>query len=204
MSGDRSGGGRLLQKSTLILPSLLAGLLAAGPVVAATPGEFVTLLAGRTPGAGKTFACFTHVYDEAHLAAHPGQNVAALRVLAVVYSRLDYAYQLRIGVELRGAQKFSTVAECGDGNTPNNIKRAAICAGIGGEARLAIENKNTIQVTLPATTELWREVGAPPGKSVKNAFGEDDRHFRLTRTHLADCDGEAIGEEEKTLLDKDR
>jgi hypothetical protein len=48
----------------------------------------VKFLAGKPPAEGKTFACFTRNYDGPHLAAHPGQNVTAVRMLVTVYSNL--------------------------------------------------------------------------------------------------------------------
>ncbi len=177
-------------------------LAAVSSANAAEPGPFVTRLMGRAPGEGKTFACFTRVYDDRHLVAHPQQNVASLTLLAVAYSSLQYGYQLRIGLRFRDrAEPLSTVAECGVSRARNSLRHGAICAGIGGTTRLAIENRRSILLRLPVGANLWRP--GPPGQStVDDAFGADDKPFRLYRAALSHCDDQAIGVEEKALLDR--
>jgi hypothetical protein len=183
----------------------LVGLTLVSSTKAAEPGKFVTFLAGQTPGEGKTFACFRRAYDHAHLSAHPQQNVTAVRMLVTVYSKLDYGYQLRIGLQFRDrAESLSTVAECGNGREQDALPKAAICAGIAGRVLLAIENKNSVQLSLPLATGLWRPGPPQPNNTVKDAFAEDDKHFRLYRAPLAQCDGQAIDDQEKALLDRDR
>lgn len=185
--------------------SLVFAVSAAFSVLAAGPSRFVTFLAGQKPGQGKTFACFIRTYDEAHLAAHPEQHVTAVRMLVTVYSNLDYGYQLRLGLNVRDRPApLESVAECGNGSTRDRLDRAAICAGIGGKVRLAIENKNAIQLSLPLNTDLWAPRPGEKSDIVQGAFAEDDKHFRLTRAPLSHCDDQALDAEEKALLDRDR
>ncbi|MDI9849741.1 hypothetical protein QM467_16970 [Rhodoblastus sp. 17X3] len=96
------------------------------------------------------------------------------------------------------------MAECGNGQVRDRLDRAAICAGIGGKVRLAIENSNIVQLSLPLDTDLWAP--APNRKSdvMQNPIAEDDEHFRLTRASLSQCDDQALDAEEKALLDRDR
>ena len=195
-------GGMMMRVSALFC---LLGLALIAPAQAAQPTEFVTFLAGKKPGQGKTFACFTRTYDEAHLAAHPQQSVTAVRMLVTVYSNMDYGYQLRLGLNVRDrAERLDSVAECGNGSVRDRLDRAAVCAGIGGKVLLAIENKNVVQLSLPLGTDLWAPGQGQTSDIVKNAFAEDDKHFRLTRAPLAQCDDQALDDQEKTLLDKDR
>ncbi|MBV8473321.1 MAG: hypothetical protein JO107_17150, partial [Hyphomicrobiales bacterium] len=49
----------------------------------AAESDFVARLMGAPPGKTAAFACFTRVYDPAHLAAHPQQNVKTMMLLAV-------------------------------------------------------------------------------------------------------------------------
>ena len=183
----------------------LTSLVLVSRTQAASPNRFVTTLAGRTPGEGKTLACFARDYDAAHLAAHPHQNVASIHALVVVYSNMDYGYQLRIGLHLRdNPEALSTVAECGNGEKRDKLQRAAICAGIGGHVLLAVENRNFVQLSIPRSTGLWHSGPPQPNNLVQNAFGEDDRHIRLRRAPLAQCVDQALDDQEKALLAKDR
>jgi hypothetical protein len=183
----------------------LLGLALVAPAQAATPSKFVTYLAGKKPGAGKTFACFTRSYDQTYLDAHPQQNVTAVHMLVTVYSNMDYGYQLRLGFFIRGrADRLDSVAECGNGKVRDRLDRAAICSGIGGKALLAVENRKAVQLSLPRDTDLWAPRPGQHSDIVKNAFAEDDKHFRLMRTPLAQCDDQALDDEEKTFLDQDR
>ena len=126
-------------------------------------------------------------------------------MLATVYSRLDYGYQLRIGLKFRDrAEPLSTVAECGSGKERNSLQNAAICAGIGGDVRLAVENRKSVQLRLPLATGLWRPGPPQPDNPVIGAFAEDDGHFRLTRAPLSQSEDKAIDAAEKAVLDPDR
>ena len=126
-------------------------------------------------------------------------------MLVTVYSKLDYGYQLRIGLQFRDrVESLSTVAECGNGRERDALPKAAICAGIGGRVLLAIEDKNSVQLSLPLARGLWRPGPPQPNNTAKDAFAEDDKHFRLYRAPLAHCYGQAIDDQEKALLDRDR
>lgn len=177
---------------------------AAAPVRAGQPGRFVTQLIGRSPGPGKTFACFSRIYDDAHLAGHPAQNLRSIRVLAVSYSNLDYAYQLRMGFEFRGhPETLTSVAECGHDEP---VGESARCAGpVGGRTMgLSVEGHRSILLNLPDGAHLWKPGPPKPKDTVNDALGPDDKLIRLYRTHLADCADQSLDAEEKALLERDR
>ena len=114
-------------------------------------------------------------------------------------------YQLPIGLNFRDrAEPLSTLAEYGDGKERNSLQKAAICAGVGGDVRLAIENGKSVKLSLPLATGLWRPGPPQPDNPVNGAFAEDDRHFRLTRAPLSQCEDQAIDAAEKAVLDRDR
>ncbi len=69
----------------LLISVVLFCLATAASVQAVEPSRFLSDLMGRKPVAGKTFACYARVYDDAHLASHPRQNVRALQVLVTAY-----------------------------------------------------------------------------------------------------------------------
>ncbi len=190
------------------ISALLVGLTSSVPASAAEPSEFITHLMGRVPGQGKTFACFSHVYDDAHLGAHPQQNVRSMRVLIVAYSALQYAYQLRMGFEFRGRpETLTTVAECGPSvSEANSARGSAVCAGpVGGRSMsLSLEGEHSVLMTLPDGAHLWKPGPPRPNDTVNDAFGPNDKLFRLDRTALPLCDDQAIGAEEKAFLDESR
>ena len=194
---------------TLAIAAVLATLMTASAASAAGPSAFLARLMGRAPGEGKTFACFTRVYDGAYLAARPLQNVRAMDVLVVAYSTLDYGYQLRMGFRFRGrTEELTTVAECGGAGagSPDLLRGVAVCAGPigGGSMRVALDDDRSVLMTIPNGAHLWRPGPPNPKDTVNDAFGPDDKVFRLYRTDLSNCEEQAIGDEEKALLVRSR
>jgi hypothetical protein len=178
-----------------VLASLL-GLVAFSQARAAEPGEFVSVLAGKKPAAGKTYACFTRVFDAGYFSTHHFQRISAVRLLAVIDSAGDYGLQLRLGLNVRDqSDALSTGAECTRAQTPEKSDAPAICVGGSSRATLSIESKNSVRLTLSTFGQL-PEKGA--------GFVEDDKHFRLARAPLAKCDDQAEDAQEKALFDLDR
>ena len=171
---------------------------------AAEPSQFLTDLMGRKPVAGKTFACYAWVYDDAHLASHPGQNVRALQVLVTAYLiNGEIFYQLRMGLQLRDhPETFTTTGECGEGSVPDSVRRGAVCAGPGGAMRLSLDGKDSVLMSLPEGAELWPPGPPDPKNAVKDALGPDDKVFRLDRARLSDCEAQLFDDERKALLDR--
>ena len=114
-------------------------------------------------------------------------------------------YQLPIGLNFRDrAEPLSTLAEYGNGKKRNSLQKSAICAGVAGDVRLAIENGKSIKLSLPLAKGLWRPGSPQPDNPINGAVTEEDRHFRLTRAPLSQCEGHAIDAAEKAVLDRGR
>jgi hypothetical protein len=178
---------------TLAIAAVVASLVTASAASAAGPSAFLARLMGRAPEEGKTFACFTRVYDDAHLAAHPQQNARAMEALAVVYSAAAReSYQLRMGFRFRGRpEEFTTVAECG----------GAVCAGPPpGSMRVALDDDGSVLMNIPDGAHLWRPGPPDPKNTLDDAFGPDDKVFRLTRTDVSACAEQMFDYEKRTLL----
>ncbi len=108
----------------------LLGLAAFSAAKAGQPGEFVSILAGKKPIEGKTYACFARTYDPAYYSTHHFQRVTAVRMLVAIDSVGDYGFQLRLGLNVRDrADALSTGAECTGTQTPARADQPAICAG---------------------------------------------------------------------------
>ncbi len=172
----------------------LSGLVAFSSAKAAEPGEFVSVLAGRKPIEGKTFACFTRTYDQAYFSTHHFQRITAVRLLVAVDSASGYGFQLRLGLNLRDqAEALATAADCTRAQTPASTDLPANCGGEGGgHATLSIENKDIVRLSLST-------FGQAPAKG--EAFVEDDKHFRLARAPLAQCGDQAENPQEKAFFD---
>lgn len=174
-------------------------ILGATPVHARGSSAFVTQLLGQSPGPGKTFACFARRYPDAHLASHAAQNVAGMEILVTNYGGHQPTYQLRMGFNFKGrTEQLTTVAECGS-RDPAGPNGAATCAGpTDGETKLHLEGRNALLVTLPSGIHLWKPGPPDPKHTVNDAFGADDRLFRLDRLPTSRCIDQAF-EDEKRL-----
>jgi hypothetical protein len=185
----------------LIVAASIAGLTPIAQARAAAPdSEFLSHVLGRRLSRdGETFACFTRKYDDAHLAAHPAQRVTFVTALVDAHFRESslpplrgsYLYQVSLAFNFRDrAETLTGVAECGDGTPKDSLRGGAHCAGPqSASARLALQGRRVLVVTLPEGADLWT-----PGPvdqrhdTVKNPFGSDDKVFRLVRTDLKECE----------------
>jgi len=79
----------------------LSGLFAAGSAEAAESGFIARFLGVEPSKTAEAFACFNRIYDPAHLAQHPQQNVKTMTLLAVVDPANADEVQLRFGVTFR-------------------------------------------------------------------------------------------------------
>jgi hypothetical protein len=184
----------------LIITAALASLAPAQPAHAAGSGnEFLANLVGRLYRQGQSFACFSRQYDDAHLAAHPQQQVTFVKVLVDAYFRESslapasgsYSYQVSIAFRFRDRTDTLTgVAECGDGKPKDSLRGGANCAGpADATTHLGQEGRQVLVVTIPNGADLWGP--GPVDKrhdTVKNPFGPDDGVFRLTRTDVRQCE----------------
>ena len=184
----------------LMVTAALATLAPAQPAHAAGSGnQFLANLVGHLYRQGESFACFLAQYDDAHLTAHPKQQVTFVKVLVDAYFREPpsataggaYSYQISLAFKFRDrGETLTGVAECGDGKPKDSVRGGANCAGPGDAgSHLGLEGRRVLVVTIPGGADLW----APGPKdqhhdTVKNPFGPDDTVFRLTRTDVKQCD----------------
>jgi hypothetical protein len=194
---------------------LFAGLLAAltttawmpHTVLAASPtsaDEFTARLMGRPPGNGETVVCFSRVYDDAHLAAHPKQNVRSM-VLKVSVGHDDPGkYGLTIGVVFRHSKRpFETSGDClnpeaqPDANGAFGVHCAVSCDG--GSIGVALKDNGSVLVSIPDGARVWSP-NANSDETQHGAFGEDDKIFRLDRADPRQCLSIADDASEKKLL----
>ena len=171
--------------------------LAAG---AATPEEFAKRLLGREPGKGSTYACFSRLYDPAHLTAHPQQNVREMIAL-VVYTKDpkedQKEYDLRLGVTFR--KRTHMIQAQGDCRAlkPENDPKGPVTAHCsvacdGGSIDVALKDNGSLLVTLPDgahmfTSDEGDKQGEADLKGLHGGFGSDDKLFRVDRAEVKQC-----------------
>lgn len=192
----------------------LAAAVALAPAAAradsaANASDFVKRLLAREPGKGKTFACFTRVYDAAHLAVHPQQNVRAMMVLITVDSTNVDNYNLTLGSYFRtrkGLLESSGDCAFAHDETDPAASHAARCsiACDGGAFEVALKDNGAVLLTVPEGARLWRPGSDDPDGNVHGAFGPDDKLFRLDRAPLSQCVTLGADAAEKAQLKRDQ
>ena len=190
----------MIFRRALIIAAALAELASAGQAHSAgSENEFLANLLGGLHRQGESFACFSRQYDDAELAARPGQRVTFVKALVDPYfresslepARSSYLYRVSLAFRLRDRTETLTgVAECGDGTPRDSLHGGAHCVGPAGAAtHLALQGRRVLLVTIPDGADLWAP--GPVDKhhdTVKNPFGPDDRIFRLIRTDVRQCE----------------
>jgi hypothetical protein len=171
--------------------------------------DFVSRLLGHPPGKGKTYACFTRVYDPAHLASHPQQNVRSMILLVVVDSESPDIYQVRIGSHFRSREGLlDSEGDCGvpdkesDADNPAGSHCGVACDG--GAIDVALKDKDAMLLSIPEGARLWKPGDDDTIPAVRGAFGPDDKLFRLDRSPAAECAEEGADATEKALLKRMR
>lgn len=154
---------------------------------AAAAGPTAERVFAEDPGTDTPHACFHRLYDRAHLAAHPHQNVASM--VAFLSGTRDAegtaAGAVAIGVTFRrtGSAVWSVGGGC-SGERDGRLTCAADCDGGAIDVRLM--DADTVIVEIPAGARVSDDDGEEPADRHAR-FGSDDTVFRLTRAPLADC-----------------
>ncbi len=191
-------------------------LVSAVPAIAETADDFVKRLLARAPAIGTTYACFERVYDAAHLASHPQQNVETMTLL-VKYTIAAHPdpgeapqYELRIGVKFRQAKRMKEVdGECSATHPENdpNGPVAAHCgvACDGGAIDVALKDNGAMLVTIPAGARTWTpgaddKQDEADREALHGGFGTDDKLFRLDRADMRQCLVLAADRKEKAQM----
>ena len=192
----------------LIAASLLLALLSTAPSCAASASDLA--LFGKDPGKDKVFACFTRVYDAAHLKSHPKQNVTNMTLLVDSYiddgdeSATRY-YGLEIGVNFRKVGKpFEVSGSCNGAVDNGGMLHCGVDCD-GGQIDVRLKDANAVLVDIPYGARVWDpsqdETSDDPDAGVvpEAEFGTDDKTFLLQRTALDACVS-LMNDDDKQLL----
>jgi hypothetical protein len=191
-------------RSAIAIATLVAGffmLLRAanaqdGALTPEQDAAYTQRLFAAAPGKdAKTYACFVRTYDPAHLAAHPKQKVAAMKLLVTSEYMIDDSRQhfsFRLGLKYRHRTgNFDSSGDCAHASISEGTKGqprvscSVDCDGGGISFGLTPDNKSAMLYV--ERVRIWR--GKDPDEEASSSLvgGADDRVFRLDRTTLANC-----------------
>jgi hypothetical protein len=170
---------------------------------------FQKRLFGRALNAKPGHACFSRVYDAAHLAQHPQQNVRTMLLLVRgnAESGDEPSYGLGMGVTFRqSGTHFESGGNCGsihdDSDAPGsgNVAHCGVDCD-GGSIDVALKDATSVLVSIPEGARLWRAGSdSEASGNARKRFGADDKVFRLDKVPLTQCLGLANDNKEKAML----
>jgi len=144
------------------------------------------------PVSEKASACFVRRYDARHLALHPRQKVAAMKLLVTVdkVATEPTSYGYRIGVQYRNKPgDFDGGSSCGlmvDENGKKEIRFSCDVDCGGGGIEVAISKDNKSMILHLEAIAVW-DRKHPDGEAESLQGGKDDKVFRLDRVHPSQC-----------------
>lgn len=196
---DLSGA---IMKLALILPLALAAFIGAAraeeadDIHQATTAEteaFNARIYAGTPG--KTaYACFVRRYDAEHLAQHPKQKVAAMKLL--VSAELDSEDKqlhnsFRLGFRYRHRSgDFDSSGSCHHVVFTKDGNEVRLGCGVdceGGGIGVALSKDDKSAVVRLASVRVWQHNKPDEDAERSLVAGSDDGTFRLDRTDNSEC-----------------
>ncbi|MGA2485846.1 MAG: hypothetical protein ABSF49_07640 [Roseiarcus sp.] len=188
----------------------LSGLFAAGSAEAAESGFIARFLGVEPSKTAEAFACFNRIYDPAHLAQHPQQNVKTMTLLAVVDPANADEVQLRFGVTFRTRKGMletnggcATLSGEGDAAASATTVHCNVDCD-GGAIDVTLKTDGNVLIGIPAGARLWKPGDDNPEDNVHGAFGPDDKLFRVDRAALGECLPLAVDKDERARLTRGR
>lgn len=157
--------------------------------------SFDQRLFARPLAAHMTFACFTRVYDAGHLARHPEQKVAAMKLLVTAEhppeDKAATSYAFRLGFKYRHrASRFDSAGSC-DHFTPEDAgDEIRLGCGVdcdGGGLNVAVAKDDKSAVVRLRRIRVWQN--SKPDDDAEHSLeaGADDGIFRLERADNREC-----------------
>ena len=174
------------------------------PIDPARQAAFDTRIFGKPVAADNAYACFARRYDTDHLARHPQQKVAAMKLLVSAEKSPDdgaetYSFTLNFNYRHRKAN-FDSSGSCrhvvaDDKGGEIQLGCGVDCDGGGIAVALADDDKSTL-VSLERI-RIWQKDRPDEETHHELVAGADDKSFRLQRVALRDCD--ALMPDRKTV-----
>jgi hypothetical protein len=146
----------------------------------------------RPPG-DKAFACFMRRYDAEHLAQHPKQKVAAMKLLVATETaegetRLSYSFHLGVNFRHR-AGDFESSGYCDHAIAEANDSEIRFACDIdceSGGINVALSKDAKSAIVRLERIVVWKDDKPDEGGEAVLA-GADDKIFRLDRVAAQEC-----------------
>jgi len=159
----------------------------------------------RPPG-NKAFACFMRRYDAEHLARHPKQKAAAMKLLVAAEiaegeTRLSYSFHLGVNFRRR-AGDFKSSGYCNHATAKDDGQEIRFACGVdceGGGISVALSKDDKSAIVRLERIVLWKN-GKPDDKDETELAGAGDRIFRLDRVDAQECASLLTDSEEVAAL----
>jgi len=189
-------------KLALILPLVLAALVGAAraedsddtrePTKAEADAFNARMYTG--PPGSKAYACFVRRYDATHLARHPRQKVAAMKLLiSAEFDKEDKQLHnsFRLGFKYRHrAGDFDSSGSCGHAIFTTNGLEVRLGCGVdceGGGIGVALSKDDKSAIVRLARVRVWQNNKPDDDAEQSLVAGADDGIFRLDRTDISEC-----------------
>ncbi len=175
---------------------------------AAKSDAFKQRLFGSSTGK-KAYACFTRRYDADHLARHPQQKVASMKLLVKFEADEQpdaIPYSFKLGLKYRNSKEeresAGTCALMLDQATGKEIEFGCGVDCDGGGFDLVFAKDRDAMVLKTSRVRTWLRGTEPEETAQDLVAGADDKSFRLDRTNLRDCADLAQDKDERLALNK--
>ena len=189
-------------KLALVLPLALAAFISAAQaeegddIREASKAEAETFNARMYAGApgAKAYACFVRRYDAAHLARHPKQKVASMKLL--ISAELDKEDKelhnsFRLGFRYRHRSgDFDSSGSCNHAVFTKGGNEVRLGCGVdceGGGIGVALSKDDRSAIVRLERVRVWQNNKPDDDAERSLVGGADDRIFRLDRTDTSEC-----------------
>jgi hypothetical protein len=141
-----------------------------------------------------TYACFVRAYDAEHLAKHPKQKVAAMKLLVSAENPPDEKitnYSFRLGVKYRHRSgQFDSSGSCSHVIAENSDGEIRLGCGVdcdGGGLETAVSKDDKSAVIRLERVRIWQNNKPDDEAEHSLTAGVDDGIFRLDRVDNREC-----------------
>ena len=182
--------------TAVVLTSLSPGFAEDGPapIDPAKAAAFDIRVFGAPVGRKAAYACFVRRYDEAHLAQHPRQQVAAMKLLVSAQDlpkEQSSAYSFQLGVRYRNRRTaFDSSGYCRHTLATDSGDELRFGCGVecdGGGIEVALAKDDQSATLSLERVRVWRHNSPDPESGHDLVAGDDDKMFRLERAETSEC-----------------
>jgi len=159
------------------------------------------------PPGSKAYACFVRRYDAAHLARHPKQKVASMKLLVsgeTYEADMQLHNSFRIGFQYRHRSgDFDSSGSCHHTVLTKDGSEVRLGCGVdceGGGLGIALSKDDKSAIVRLESIRIWLHNKATEADDRALVAGSDDGIFRLERTDNSECAALAYDRKELAVL----